>query len=75
MKLTAAHGLALGMFLTGMAAQLSSLPTWGEATSPLFISGVIMNLGSVIVASASGKLFPPNQRSTDLMVNQVDRRE
>jgi hypothetical protein len=58
MKVSIVHWLALGMFLTGMATQVSSLPSWHDATSPVFISGVIMNLGSIIVAAASGKLFP-----------------
>lgn len=65
LKMSAVHWIALGMFLSGLATQMSSLPSWSAATNPVFIAGVIMNLGSVIVAAASGKIFPPERRATD----------
>lgn len=47
------------MFLTGLATQISALNNWHQAIeSPGFIAGVIMNTGSIIVAAASGRLFP-----------------
>lgn len=58
MKITPLHWLAFGMFLTGLAAQISSLSSWSDLSSPVFIAGLLMNAGSIIVAAASGKLFP-----------------
>lgn len=59
MSMHPAHWIALGMFLTGIATQIAGLQHgWHDATTPAFVSGVIMNAGSIIVAAASGKLFP-----------------
>lgn len=54
----AGHYVALGMFLTSLATQIGGLQHgWHDAATPTFVSGIVMNIGSIIVAAASGKLF------------------
>ena len=53
--MTGKHYAAIGLFLAGLAATLSSLHVWSEATSPAFVAGVLAQAGSAIVALYSDK--------------------
>jgi len=51
------HWIAIGMFLTGLSAQLGGLQHgWRDALTPLWVSGVISQAGSIIVALNSGRI-------------------
>lgn len=64
--MTSGHWLAVGLFLTGLATQVQSLHAWSEVWSPAFVSGAVLNLGSVIVAAASKQVGrDPTQRQRD----------
>jgi hypothetical protein len=50
--------LAFGMFLVGLATQIGGLEHgWHDALTPQFVSGVILNVGSIVVAACTGKLI------------------
>ncbi len=53
--LSAAHWTAVAMFLGGLAAQIGAMHSWGEVYSPAFISGVLLNVSSVLLAMFSNK--------------------
>lgn len=57
MRFTPKHWMALGLFLTGVATQMGGLTSWRDCTSITFFAGIVMQLGSVLVAAASDKLF------------------
>lgn len=50
------HWIALGTFLVGLATQAQGLHSWSEFTSVPFVCGIVMNLGSVIIAMASKQI-------------------
>jgi hypothetical protein len=39
------------LFLSGLGSQIAGLKTWEDASSPLWVSGVLAMLGSVITAA------------------------
>lgn len=48
--MTGKHWLAIGLFVVGVGTSISSLNDWHEATTPLFISGLLVQLGGKLVA-------------------------
>lgn len=58
--MTSKHWAAIGLFLAGAAATMSSLHSWSEATSPAFVAGLLAQAGSAIVALFADK---PGSRS------------
>ena len=59
-----AHWIAIGMFLTSLATQISGLQHgWRDAISPSFIAGVIMNIGSIAIALGTKKIGANNDTS------------
>lgn len=61
---------SLGMMCSLMAADISKLTTWNQATTPLFISDVLAHFSVVVGAFIGGKLIPESRegkqtRSTD----------
>jgi len=62
-KWEAVHWTILTAFLTGVGSQLSALPDWHDAMTPLFLGGVIVQIASLLVAlktRATGTPAPPN---------------
>ena len=57
--MTGKHWAALGLFLGGTASSMSSLHSWGEATSPQFIAGLLMQAGGALVALFADKPGEP----------------
>ena len=49
------HWVALGMFLTGLAGQLSAMHSWHEMASPQSVGGIVLNLGGILLALFSEK--------------------
>ncbi len=47
--MTGKHWAALAAFIGGLSAVVGSLPSWGEATQPLFISGVLAQASAAIL--------------------------
>lgn len=54
--MTAAHWLALGLFISGLATQVQGLHSWSEVSSPAFVSGAMLNLGGIIVSMFSKQI-------------------
>lgn len=42
--------LVLGGFIVGAAGLISSLETWELATKPLFVGGLLLQLGTAVTA-------------------------
>jgi len=49
----AVHWTILTAFLTGVGSQLAALPSWHDAMTPLFLGGVLVQFGSLLVAIKS----------------------
>ena len=61
--MSAGHWLAIGLVLSGIATQIQGLHSWGEVTSPAFVSGLILNIGGVITSMFTRQLGrDPTQR-------------
>jgi hypothetical protein len=52
------HWILLATFLSGLGMAISGLSDWREATSPQFISGLLISTGALIRAL----YVPPIQR-------------
>lgn len=66
--MTAAHGIALAIFITGVATQMQGLHAWSEVRSIPFVCGCLMNIAGMITAMCSkqlGRGDEPRSRSTD----------
>lgn len=50
------HYVVIAAFLTSFAALIGGLPSWGAATSPLFVSGII---GAIAAAIGAFYTEPP----------------
>lgn len=53
------HWAAMGLFLGGVAATLSSLHAWSEATSPAFVGGLFAQASAAIVLLFADKPGTP----------------
>lgn len=52
-----AHWVAIGMFCTSLATQIGGLQHgWHDAVTPTFVSGLVMNIGSIAIALGTGKI-------------------
>ena len=64
-KWEAVHWTILTAFLTGVGSQLSALPDWHDAMTPLFLGGVIVQIGSLLMALKTRAPGVPAPSSTD----------
>ena len=55
--ITGRHWAVVAAFLAGFGASLASLPGWGEALSPLFIGGALVQVSALV-----GALFTEKPR-------------
>jgi Flp pilus assembly protein protease CpaA len=44
------HWVIAGGFLTAISVQIASLQSWDQATTPLFVAGVIGQIGTFLAA-------------------------
>lgn len=48
--MTGKHWFAIGLFIVGVGTSIGSLNDWHEALTPMFVSGLAIQLGGKIVA-------------------------
>lgn len=53
--------LAFGVLLGSFAINIAQLKAWSDATSPAFISQVLLSVSSTIGAFYGGKVIPPDR--------------
>ena len=49
---------AIGMMAGLLAVDVSQLPTFGDAATPIFVGKMLAHMGAVITAFIGGKLLP-----------------
>lgn len=71
-NLTASHFATLGLLLIAIATQISGLKDWHDATSPTFVAGTLIALGSVLKGIND---FKPSQTITQVNqeANQISK--
>lgn len=50
------HALVISMFLGSLAAVVSALPNWTDATTPAFVGSLILNVSSFIGALSTDRV-------------------
>lgn len=70
LNLQTKHYLLLGAMLVAIGTQISGLPSWQAATSPLFLGGMIIQVGLTF-----GSLFVEKPQKQYTPGTSVDRRD
>ena len=51
--------IGIALVLGGIGTQLASIMDWNETVTPIFVSGLILNISGTLLALSGGKEYQP----------------